>query len=106
MIKKKIIEKNVVDVLKEKGLTITTAESCTGGLVAATIVNISGASAVFKEGYITYSNEAKIKLLGVKPETLERYYAVSRETAIEIRPNRRETRILGARISVMATFSR
>lgn len=84
MIKKKIIEKNVVDVLKEKGLTITTAESCTGGLVAATIVNISGASAVFKEGYITYSNEAKIKLLGVKPETLERYYAVSRETAIEM----------------------
>ncbi len=79
-----MIEKNVVEVLKEKGLVITTAESCTGGLVAAGIVNTPGASAVFKEGYITYSNEAKMKLLGVRAETLEKYYAVSEETAYEM----------------------
>lgn len=79
-----MIKKNVVEVLKEKKLTITTAESCTGGLIAASIVNIPGASAVFKEGYITYSNEAKMKLLGVKQETLEKYYAVSAQTAFEM----------------------
>lgn len=79
-----MIKKNIVEVLTEKKLTITTAESCTGGLIAASIVNIPGASAVFKEGYITYSNQSKMKLLDVKQETLEKYYAVSKETAFEM----------------------
>ncbi len=52
-------------------MTITTAESCTGGLIAATMVNVSGASDVLNEGYITYSNEAKKRLVDVSPETLE-----------------------------------
>lgn len=79
-----MIEKDVVCELRERGLLLTTAESCTGGLVAARIVNVPGASGVFHEGYITYSDAAKSKLLGVKQETLNRYCAVSRETAYEM----------------------
>lgn len=78
------IEYLVVECLKERGLTVATAESCTGGLIGATLVNVAGASAVFGEGYITYSNHAKEKLLGVDPETLRLHGAVSEETAREM----------------------
>ena len=78
------LDKALVETLKNKSLTITTAESCTGGMVASAIVNISGASDIFKEGYITYSNEAKERILGVKHETLEKYKAVSAETAAQM----------------------
>lgn len=78
------IEENVVKLLKDKELVIATAESCTGGLIGATIVNVSGASSVFHEGYITYSNEAKMKLLGVSSQTLDTFKAVSKETAAEM----------------------
>lgn len=64
--------------------TISTAESCTGGLIAATLVNAAGVSEVFREGYITYANEAKEKLLGVSHETLSLHGAVSVETAREM----------------------
>ncbi len=77
-------EERLVALLQEKGYTITTAESCTGGAVAATIVNVAGASEVFGEGYITYSNEAKHKNLGVQESTLNTYGAVSEETAREM----------------------
>ena len=89
------LDKALVETLKNKSLTITTAESCTGGMVASSIVNISGASDIFKEGYITYSNEAKERILGVKHETLEKYKAVSAETAA--------VRISKADISVSVT---
>lgn len=75
------IEKKIERILAGRNMTVTTAESCTGGLIAATLVNADGISNVFKEGYITYSDEAKHKLLGVKEETLKEYGAVSRETA-------------------------
>ena len=75
------LEKKIERILVHRKFTVTTAESCTGGLIAASLVNADGISAVFKEGYITYSNEAKVKLLGVKEETLARFGAVSRETA-------------------------
>ena len=65
-------------------LTVATAESCTGGLIASSIVDVSGASECFNEGYVTYSNEAKMKNLGVKKETLDAYGAVSKETAKEM----------------------
>lgn len=78
------LEDEVVALLKEKGFTLTTAESCTAGLVAGRIMNVAGASAVYGEGYITYSNEAKEKLLGVCHNTLECYGAVSKETAAEM----------------------
>lgn len=70
--------------LTEKQLTVAVAESCTGGMLAATLVNYPGISAVFLEGAVTYSNEAKIRRLNVKKETLERYGAVSAETAAEM----------------------
>ncbi|WP_455055381.1 competence/damage-inducible protein A [Merdimonas faecis] len=78
------MEETVVELLKEKGKTVTTAESCTGGLVAGRLLNVPGASSVYMEGYITYSNEAKEKLLGVSHSTLEQYGAVSKETACEM----------------------
>lgn len=78
------LEERVVNKLLEKGYTITTAESCTGGLLAGRILNVSGASGVYNEGHITYSNEAKERLLGVSHETLVQYGAVSEQTAREM----------------------
>ena len=75
------LEEAVVDMLRERQMTVTTAESCTGGLLAGRIMNVPGASSVYREGYITYSNEAKEKLLGVEHQTLETVGAVSPETA-------------------------
>ncbi|MEG0962350.1 MAG: competence/damage-inducible protein A [Lachnospiraceae bacterium] len=78
------LEMTIAELLLKQKLTITTAESCTGGMVAARLVNSPGISSSFKEGYITYSNEAKEKLLGVSQETLLAYGAVSEETALEM----------------------
>ena len=78
------IEKAVADILAARGLTMTTAESCTGGLISARMVNVPGVSNVFKAGFITYANEAKQKFLGVKEETLMQFGAVSRQTAEEM----------------------
>ncbi len=74
----------VVALLKEKGRTLSLAESCTGGLVAAQITEIPGCSAVFGTGVVSYSCACKEKMLGVRRETLERYGAVSKETALEM----------------------
>lgn len=70
--------------LKENNLTISTAESCTGGMIASAITNVSGASGFFGTGVVTYSNEAKMKLISVNKETLEMYGAVSEQTAKEM----------------------
>ena len=77
-------ENVVVDLLKKYNLKISTAESCTGGLVASKLVNVSGASDVFTHGFITYSNKAKRKVLGVDRDTLKKYSAVSKEVAREM----------------------
>ena len=74
----------VAELLCKKKLSISTAESCTGGMVAATLISYPGISDVFKEGAVTYSNEAKMKRLGVKEETLNNFGAVSEETAREM----------------------
>jgi nicotinamide-nucleotide amidase len=71
-------------VAKEKKLTAATAESCTGGLVAAAITEIAGSSLVLDRGFVTYSNEAKQQMLGVTPSTIDVYGAVSRECAEEM----------------------
>ena len=78
------VEKIVITKLKEKGLTLSVAESCTGGYLGKRLTDIPGASNVFLGGFITYSNEAKMNLLGVKEETLNKYSAVSEQTAIEM----------------------
>lgn len=82
------LEMAVAELLKERKLTVTTAESCTGGLLAGRLVNVPGISDYFKEGYITYSNEAKEKLLGVSHDTLKDYGAVSAQTAAEMAERR------------------
>ena len=78
------LEMAVVDLLKAGELTISTAESCTGGLLAGRIINVSGVSDCYKSGFITYSNKAKRKLIGVKKYTLDKYGAVSKQTAEEM----------------------
>lgn len=66
------------------GATVTTAESCTGGMVAAAITDIAGSSSAFERGFVTYSNQAKIEMLGVSPATLDAYGAVSENVAREM----------------------
>lgn len=78
------LEEKLVKMLKKRGLTMSTAESCTGGMIAAKLVNVSGVSEVFRSGAVTYANEAKMQLLGVKKKTLRKYGAVSAQTAEEM----------------------
>ena len=78
------LEDTIVDMLKAADLTLTTVESCTGGLLSGRIVNVSGASDVFKQGFVTYANKAKRKLVDVKKATLEEFGAVSEQTAREM----------------------
>lgn len=81
------LEESIVELLKAQNLTLTTAESCTGGMLAARLTNVSGVSEVFKQGFVTYSNRAKRKLLDVKKNTLKTYGAVSEKTAKEMAKN-------------------
>lgn len=78
------LEMAVVRLLKKHELTVTTAESCTGGLLAARLVNVPGVSDVFREGFITYANRSKRKILDVSKSTLKKYGAVSEQTAKEM----------------------
>ena len=78
------IEMVVGDLLIKNNLKISTAESCTGGMIASRLVSVSGISDVFLEGAVTYANEAKVRTLNVKEETLKKYGAVSEETAREM----------------------
>lgn len=78
------LEKSVVDLLLANHLTVCTVESCTGGLLAARLINVPGVSEVFKAGYITYSNKAKRRLLGVKKNLLIKHGAVSEQVAKEM----------------------
>ena len=78
------LEMAVVKLLKKLELTVTTAESCTGGMLAARLVNVPGVSDVFREGFITYANKAKRKILDVSKGTLKKYGAVSEQTAKEM----------------------
>lgn len=76
------LARSLLDLCKMRKLMVATAESCTGGLVCASLVDIPGSSAVVASGFITYSNEAKHALLGVSSETLTTFGAVSKESAI------------------------
>ena len=78
------LEEGVVKLLADRNLTITCAESCTGGLLSGRIINVPGVSDVYKAGFVTYSNKAKRKLLGVKKSTLKKFGAVSSQTAREM----------------------
>lgn len=78
------LEQAVVELLRTNSLYLATCESCTGGMVASKIIDVPGASDVFKEGFVTYSNKAKRSRLGVKKSTLVKYGAVSEQTAKEM----------------------
>lgn len=78
------LEKAVADLLMANNLTVTCAESCTGGLLSARLVNVPGISSVYKTGVVTYSNKAKRRFLGVKKSTLQKYGAASTQTAVEM----------------------
>ena len=78
------IEQKIVDCLKIKKWQISLAESCTGGKIVATLVNAKGTSKVLSQSYVTYSCDAKIKILGVKKDTLDCYSVYSKEVAKEM----------------------
>ncbi|MFT5297680.1 MAG: nicotinamide-nucleotide amidase [Colwellia sp.] len=82
--KPRTLSEIVLQLCQQKNLKITTAESCTGGLIASQLTKVSGASASFEAGFVTYSNEIKSKLLNVNENTLEKYGAVSEETVREM----------------------
>ena len=77
-------EQAVARVLFNYSLKISTAESCTGGLLSSRLTDIAGSSSYTKENFVTYANEAKIELLGVSPETIENYGVVSEQCALEM----------------------
>ena len=95
------LEEVVVEGLKARKMTIACAESCTGGLIAKRITDISGASEVFGYGCVTYWNEAKMGLLGVNPETIEQYTEVSAQCALEMARGVRK--LSGASIGISTT---
>jgi nicotinamide-nucleotide amidase len=76
--------KTASELLRAKGLKLATAESCTGGMIAAGFTDLAGSSDIFDRGFVTYSNQAKIDMLGVSPTTLEQHGAVSEQTAGEM----------------------
>ena len=94
-------ERALVEALSARGLTVATAESCTGGLIAKKITDVSGASAVYMGSCVTYANQAKVKLVGVSPETLEKHGAVSEQTAIEMANGVRQA--LGTDLGISTT---
>ena len=83
----KTLSKKIVGILIKKKLTISTAESCTGGMLSSTITSVAGSSKVFKVGLITYSNQSKIKLLRVLKNTIKKYGAVSKQVCLEMLRN-------------------
>lgn len=78
------LARSVLDACAARGMMLATAESCTGGLIAAALTAIPGSSLVMDRGFVTYSNEAKIEMLAVQPATLAQHGAVSRDTAVEM----------------------
>lgn len=93
--------KKIVETLKARGEVFCTAESCTGGQISKTVTDLAGVSAVFFGGVVLYANEIKEKLLGVRHKTLEKYGAVSEQTAAEMATG--AVRALGADFSVAVT---
>ena len=95
------MEKRVIEKLRERGLLLATAESCTGGLCAKRLTDVAGASQVFCGGVVSYTNDVKMRLLGVKDETLAQFGAVSGETAREMAEGVRKA--TGADVAVSVT---
>jgi PncC family amidohydrolase len=95
------LERVVGDLLRAQGLTLSTAESCTGGLIGHRLTNVSGSSDYFLGGVVCYSNEVKASILKVRHDTLDKYGAVSEQTALEMARSVRE--LLGSDVAVSVT---
>jgi nicotinamide-nucleotide amidase len=95
------VETALVRLFTERGLTVATAESCTGGMLGQRITGISGASAVYLGGFVTYTNDVKIRLLGVDPVTIDTHTEVSAETAMEMAEGARKR--LGTDVGLSTT---
>lgn len=93
-------EYQVYELLKKHRIKLTTAESATGGMIASTLINVPGISEVFEEGYVTYSDAAKIKMIGVDQGIIERYGVVSSETAADMAASAARTADAEAALSV------
>ena len=91
------VAQELLNAARSAHATVTCAESCTGGMVAAAITDVAGSSEIFERGFVTYSNAAKQEMLGVQPATLDAHGAVSEETAREM--------AVGARKAARATLS-
>ncbi|MEO3385865.1 CinA family protein [Mesorhizobium sp. CAU 1741] len=78
------LARRFLDGCTQRGIMAATAESCTGGLIIAALTDIAGSSSVVDRGFVTYSNEAKMEMIGVSPDTLAAHGAVSRQTALEM----------------------
>ena len=96
----KKLSKKVVDLLKKKKLKISVAESCTGGLLASSITSVSGSSKIFTLGLVTYSNQAKIKILRVPKRIILKYGAVSNETCSSMVKNLSKISMTNISISI------
>lgn len=97
----KTLSETIVDLLKQKNLTLAIAESCTGGMIASKIVDVPSASSVFLEGLVTYSNESKVKRLFVSQKTLDEFGAVSSQTAKEMAQG--VCKVVNADVSISTT---
>lgn len=92
--------RRLLDLCKTHGVLVATAESCTGGMIAAALTDIPGSSSMVDRGFVTYSNEAKTEMLGVARDTLDRHGAVSRETALEMASGALERSRAGLAVAV------
>lgn len=94
------LESVIYELLRKYQCTLATAESATGGMIASTLVNVPGISDYFQEGYVTYSDEAKVKMIHVNPETIATYGVVSAETAADMAESAARTAGTDAAVSV------
>lgn len=95
------LKQSLFALLQEKNITLSTAESCTGGMIGACLTSIPGISDYYGYGFVTYSNDAKQKLIGVSEDTLKKHGAVSAETALEMAEG--ALRVSGADVAVSVT---
>lgn len=94
------LEYSIYRLLKKYQYKLTTAESATGGMIASTLINVPGISSFFEEGYVTYSDAAKIKMIHVNPETIAQYGVVSSQTAADMAESAAKTAGVDAAVSV------
>lgn len=95
-----MLEYSVYELLKKYQYKMTTAESATGGMIASALINVPGISEFFEQGYITYSDEAKVRILGVSRETIDRFGVVSSETAADMAESAARTAECDVAVSV------